>query len=407
MKINKFLPFAFVYFFINAVGLPFGWSWIAMLAPFFYVWILLKRKQEVLLPFFIILLPFIFVHTVITGVDLNVYAISLLNFTTVYIFCQAFYTFLKVCNDPETIFQKILILNFIFCLIGIVFYFTPWVDIFWISQHLTTGIDDYRRFKLFTYEPSIYATIFIPILFFYVLQFFLRQNRIGNVRLFVMLILPLALSFSMGVIAGALLAIAITILMYRRLVIKRRVVNTIINAGVFAFSALFILVFFFRNNTLFIRLVNMFTGTDTSTKGRTEDSFILARKMLDEKNEWWGIGAGQVKLIGHDIVAGYYLYAKDFTATIPNAMAETLALFGWWGVIVRITIEIFLFFFTKVWTNYYRMMLFIFMFSYQLAGSFFTNMAEYVIWILAFTNVFRQFDVKSNKNSRPLPAFNH
>lgn len=42
-------------------------------------------------------------------------------------------------------------------------------------------------------------------------------------------------------------------------------------------------------------------------------------------------------------------------------------------------------------------MLFIFMFIYQFVGSFATNLAEYVIWILAFTNVFRQFDVKANK----------
>jgi hypothetical protein len=37
------------------------------------------------------------------------------------------------------------------------------------------------------------------------------------------------------------------------------------------------------------------------------------------------------------------------------------------------------------------------MFVYQFVGSFATNLAEFVIWILAFTNVFRQFDVKIYK----------
>ncbi|MBC7536218.1 MAG: hypothetical protein H7258_11050, partial [Ferruginibacter sp.] len=53
----------------------------------------------------------------------------------------------------------------------------------------------------------------------------------------------------------------------------------------------------------------------------------------------------------------------------------------------------FLFFYTKVWTNYFRLLLFIFIFIYQFTGSFVTNIAEYVIWILAFTNVFVEFDV--------------
>ena len=83
----------------------------------------------------------------------------------------------------------------------------------------------------------------------------------------------------------------------------------------------------------------------------------------------------------------------DITVTIPNAAAETLTIFGWIGFILRITVEIFFFFFTKVWSNYYRLLLFSFIFIYQFTGSFITNIAEYVIWILAFTNVFHQFDV--------------
>ncbi len=397
MKLNKYLPIAFIYFFINSVGLPFGLMWTALLAPLFYVWVVLHRKQEILWPFLILLLPFIFVHTVITGVELKSYLVSLFNITLIYIFCQAFYTFLKACNDPEVIFRKILVVNFIFCLIGIIFYFTPWDNIFWISQYLTSGISNYRRFKLFTYEASIYATLFIPLLFFYLLQYFLAQNKIGTARLFLMLLLPLVLSFSIGVIGVALLATFVTILFSRQLIVKRRVVNTFINVGAFTVLTMFILVFFFRNNTLFVRLTNIFTGHDSSTRGRVEDSYILAGKMVDEKSEWWGIGFGQIKLMGHDIVKEYYRYIHEFTATIPSAMAETFALLGWSGVIVRLFIEIFLFFYTRVWTNYYRIMLFLFMFVYQFAGSFFTNLAEYVIWILAFTNVFRQFDAKPNR----------
>jgi hypothetical protein len=92
--------------------------------------------------------------------------------------------------------------------------------------------------------------------------------------------------------------------------------------------------------------------------------------MLSEKNEYWGIGLGQLKILGHDIVNDYYLYNKEFVATIPNATAETLAVFGWTGLILKLLIEISLFFYTKVWTNYYRLMLFFFMFVTSLRGVF-------------------------------------
>ncbi|HSU27762.1 MAG TPA: hypothetical protein VLJ68_05230, partial [Chitinophagaceae bacterium] len=92
----------------------------------------------------------------------------------------------------------------------------------------------------------------------------------------------------------------------------------------------------------------------------------------------------------------YYLYAPWHAVTIPNTVAETFVIFGWAGILLRFGLEIFLFFYTKVWTNYFRLLLFIFIFIFQFAGSFITNIAEYMIWILAFTNVFKQFDVKNH-----------
>jgi len=68
---------------------------------------------------------------------------------------------------------------------------------------------------------------------------------------------------------------------------------------------------------------------------------------------------------------------------------------------LRLIIEIALFFHTKVWRNYYRLLLFFFVFIYQFTGSFITNVAEYVIWILAFTNIFHQFDVKRQSPELP------
>src|SRR5712671_4347671 len=124
MKINKFFPFAFIFFFLNSAGLPLGLTYMALLSPFFYWWVVTTRKQEILLPFLSVLLPFIVIQ-IINGVETKSYVISFLNLITVYVFCQVFYTFLKTCQDIESIFRKLLVINFIFCLIAIPVYFTP------------------------------------------------------------------------------------------------------------------------------------------------------------------------------------------------------------------------------------------------------------------------------------------
>jgi hypothetical protein len=395
MKVNKYFPFAFVYFFINSLALPFGITYTAILAPFFYTWILLKRKKEVVLPFITILAPFILVQVLYVDVVRKTYFYSLLNLVLVYIFCQAVYTFLKVCIDIEKIFRQLLIINFILCLLAIILYFTPYYQIVWIEQNLTEGISDFRRLKLFTYEASYYATLFVPLFCFYMLQYFFRQNTIKGWLLLLMIFLPYFLSFSFGVIGAILVAGLITYsLHFRALTRKRRVLNGLIFSSGFSLLVASIIYFFFRNNFFVLRVVNIFTGRDSSSRARTADAYLLGKKLLQKENEYWGIGLGQIKIVGADILRDYYLYSKEFVATIPNAVAETFTLFGWTGLVLRIFVEIFFFFHTKVWTNYYRLWLFLFIFIFQFIGSFITNIAEYVIWILAFTNVFRQFDVQ-------------
>lgn len=397
MKINKYFPFAFVYFFVNSLGLPFGLTYTAILAPFFYWWVTITRKREILLPFFAVLLLFAIIHMT-NGAELKSYVISFFNLVTVYVFCQAVYTFLKKSYNLEIIIWRIFIINFILCLIAIPVYFTSFRNLLWIQQYLTEGVDNFLRLKLFTYEASYYATLFTPLFFFYSLQVVFKQNKVRVWALLPMLFLPYMLSFSIGVISSVLIAIIVTYFFYFKRLTRKKRVLTIISSGavltVFLFGLLFIL---FPDNPLFVRIENIFSGTDSSGRGRTFEAFILAKKMLAEKSYAWGIGLGQIKILGSEIIRDYYLYPMDYTIfAIPNAAAETLTIFGWVGLFIRIFIEIFLFFYTRVWTNYYRFLLFLFIFLYQFTGSFITNIAEYVIWILAFTNAFPQFDVWKN-----------
>lgn len=405
MTVNRYFIFAFIYFFINSLALPFGLTYTSLLAPFFYIWVIMVRRKEVLLPFIATLVPFITFHILFADVDLGSYLVSFLNLLLVYVFCQAVYTFLLVCRDIEKIFRWVLVINFILCVVAIPLYFTPCFPVFWDEQILTEGVGRLRRLRLLTYEPSYYSFLFVPVFSFFLLQYFFKQNTIRSAWLLLMLFLPYLLSFSIGVIGALGLSLLFTwIIYFRRLTSKRRIANAIITTGVSLASVMFVLIMFFRSNLLFTRIRNVVTGRDTSGRGRTNEAFILAGKILNQGSEFWGIGLGQIKIMGDNIIRDYYLYNMDIVVTLPNAAAETLAIFGWVGLTLRIVIELFFFFYTRVWTNYYRLLLFLFMFIYQFTGSFITNAAEYVIWILAFTNVFPQFDIKRESNDVPATA---
>ena len=403
MRVNKYLPFAFLYFFINAVALPFGLTYTALLAPVFYVWVVVRKKKEIVLPFITVLAPFIVVQVLYVGVVRKVYFYSLINLVLVYIFCQAVYTFLTRCTDVEKIFRWLLIVNFIFCLVAIGLYFTPYYEIMWIEQNLTQGIKEFRRMKLFTYEASHYATLMVPLFCFYLLQYLFKQNVIKGWLLIPMIFLPFVLSMSFGVIACLVVSGMITYFLYfSRLTRLRRVFNAVLFTGAIVLVGAFVIYFLFSDSFFALRFANVLNGQDSSGKGRAYDAYILAHQLVQMKNPYWGVGLGQIKIIGADVIGSYYLYNQEFIATIPNAVAETLAVFGWIGLALRFFIEFFFFFHTKVWTNYYRLWLFLFIFLFQFIGSFITNIAEYVIWILAFTEGFRQFAVPRSRSRLPL-----
>ena len=393
MRINKYFPVAFIYFFINSLGLPFGLTYTALLSPILYIWVIATRRQEVLWPFLLVVTPIMLIHLTI-GVDTKSYFISLLNMTLVYIFCQAVYTFFIRCQHSEEIFNVLLIINFICCLVAILLFFTPYDHILWMKQFLTTGVHDFRRLSMLTYEPSYYALLFTPLFFYFLLQLVFSRNIINSWLLLGMILLPLMLSFSLGVISAIIMAIAIIFIVgFKTFIRNKRVMKLLGFALLIGVTALFISLVFFPDNIIFVRIANVISGKDPSGKGRTFEAFWLADQLLAKKSYWWGIGPGQIKILGFDLIRDYYGYGYNTTrVAIPNAAAETLAIFGWVGFMVRILAECFFFIYTRVWRNYFRLLLFIFIFIYQFTGSFITNVAEYVIWIMAFAPVFKEFD---------------
>ena len=401
MKIDKKYPFAVIYFFFNSVGLPFGLLYTILFTPVFYLWLITKHKKNIIFKFLIVALPFVINH-LIHGVDLYNYVRSLILFFSVYIFCLTFLTWIREETRLKFFFKKLLNFNFFMVAIAIFFVFTPLKDVFWGVWSIETGnyiIDSLPRLKMLTYEPSYYSTLLVPIAAFYITAFILKQNEKDSFTIAIKVLLPLVLSFSMGVIGGLIVAVALLFLtnLTTLLTSKRILTSFLLVAGGFVLTFIFLLLLF-PENPFFVRLHAIIAGGDGSANGRTFEAFHLAHVIAKEKSIWWGVGPGQLKIIGDPIIKEFYKYPPDYgQVSIPSAFPETIALFGYIGAAVRLFIEIYLYFKTKVYSNYYRSLLFFYIFIYQFTGSFTTNIAEYVIWILAFTNVFPEFDKKNYK----------
>lgn len=396
MKINKYYPFAFIYFFVNIIGLPLGILYTTLLTPLFYTWLVFIRKKWVLLVFFAVLLPFTLIH-LLNGVNLLAYVKSVTLLLTVYIFCYAAYCLFNRYRGWNKLFIRLLWANFALTLLALILILTPFKHFLWTFQGIADNLTNIPRLRMLTYEPSYYSTLLVPLYFYFFLKVFFRLNQTHLVH-YLMICIPLILSFSMGVLSCITIATVLFILIYapKIFIWKKRFYLLV---AVVSFTVLLIvgLLLFYPNNPLFVRIDNILAGADTSGNGRTYEAFYLAYKIAHLKSTWWGIGLGQIKIIGDPVIRNFYHYPESYkVVSIPCGMAETLAIFGLLGSFFRLVIAGYLLFKTNVFSNYYCTLLFFFVFIYQFTGSYITNIAEYTIWILAFNSLsFPEF-TKSN-----------
>jgi hypothetical protein len=396
--INKFLPVALLYFFFNGFLLPQGLLYTSLLAPFFLYWNLNKGTLKNLLIFLVVAIPFVLAH-LINGVVFEYYIRSFILFFSIYIFLLALRHFLYQCHTLRTIYRVLILVNIVFALIAVIILLThsSLAGKLWYTNAITNGVVT-TRLQLLTYEPSYYSTLMVPIAAYYYLK--MITLKLPNPATTAVLIsVPLLLSLSFGVIIGLAMALALTLLYGWKHFFLNKNLPIYIIAGTFVLCLVIAIAFlFFPHNVFVVRLTNVFGGSDTSFKGRTSDSFYLAWKIAEQKSVWFGCGFGQTKVLALDLFKEFYHY-EGFTVDsvgIPNAVGDTLATLGILGIVIRFSLQVYFFFKTRVYSNYYRLMLFLFIFIYQFQGSFITNTAEYVIWVMAFTpGIFEEFDRKN------------
>ncbi|HXD78155.1 MAG TPA: hypothetical protein VN616_10135 [Puia sp.] len=393
LSFNKYLPVVLLYFFFNGFLLPIGLLYTTLLTPLFLIWLARFPSFRYLWLFPAFFIPFLIAH-VAGGADPDSYTRSSLLLFTVFVFAVTVYQFLLDCKSLRTLFRTLLLLNAGFVLFALLTYpIAPLRHLFWYDNQITPGAYAVRL-KLLTYEPSYYATLMVPFaLYYYLKMTVLRLPEPGVTFLFVTI--PFLLSLSFGGILGLALALIFTLLAGYPYFFSRTVSLYLLLTGAALVAAVAVFFVVFPHNFIVIRFSNILSGHDTSFKGRTYDAFFLGWHIAGMKSYLFGCGPGQFRQLGLELFRQYYTLpnATPDQVAIPNSLGDTLAAFGLLGVGLRLFIEVFFFFRTKVWRNYYRLSLFLFIFIYQFTGSFLTNIAEYVIWIMAFhPALFPEFD---------------
>ncbi|MBS1599284.1 MAG: O-antigen ligase family protein [Bacteroidetes bacterium] len=393
IRFNKYYPIAFLYFFLNGFLLPLGLLYTTLLTPIFLYWLLKFPSFKYVYVFVIVLLPYAIIHF-INGVNFYYYLRSSLLLFAVYVFALAVFQFLEECKTLRTIYKAIILVNIVLVAFALLALASPFLrNIFWYANEITPGVKT-LRLQLLTYEPSYYAVLFAPIALYYYLKMFILKLHNAAI-IFFLVTIPILLSLSFGGIFGLVLSLLFTLIWGYNRFFDKRVTFYLLFLGVIAVIAIPVILIIFQDSVFVIRMTNVFTGHDTSFKGRTFDSFYLGWKIASQKSIWFGCGPGQVKDLSLAIFKKFYGRSNFTTAglVIPNVLGDTLAAFGLVGLIGRFGIEIYFFFKTKVYENYYRLGLFLFIFIYQFTGSYITNIAEYLIWIFAFhQGIFEEFD---------------
>jgi hypothetical protein len=394
-----YLPVAVIYFFLNCLFLPEGLQYTTLLTPFFFWWTIKNNLVKPYFVFIVITSIYAIIHFKL-GVQPYYYLRSWFLAFCSFTFAITLHNYLKKDDAPEGLLTKIGLCNiFLVPLALAALLFHPLNEYFWYYKPISPGIQSFPRLKMFTYEASYYSLLFMPVFLFFILKVMFGK-RVNPLLALAVVIIPLALSLSFGVILVTAITLILILVFHARLILNSKKKRQWF-AFLFTISglALVLILLVFPDNPIAQRCFNVINYKDTSIQGRTTDAFFLAGMMIKEKSRLFGIGFGQIKVVGHDLIINYYKYNYDTqphtVVRIPNTLAETLAMFGAVGLFLQLTLQIVLFFKTKTYSNVYRLAIFIFIFIYQFTGSFFLNIAELTLWVIAFTPSFPQFNMNN------------
>lgn len=374
------IPYFVLFEIFNFALLPEGLLYTTILCPLLFLFLYRLKRLKTLLFLVVLIFPFVLAHFFLNDLRLLDYFQSSFLMISVYIAVLTAVTLLRIHKDPARIFATIILLTVCFTGLAIILKAAGVGTLLWSEGTVTKGAEITTRLRLLTYEPSFLATLLVPFMGYGIGVLALKRN-FYNVLLFLGALTPFMLSGSMGVISTFIFSVCLTTIIFARKVFSSPL--TILSGLVACSLAIGVLS---TENPVSYRIGNVIDGSDSSGRNRTLESPIVAYKIADSTSLYFGAGLGQPKHL-----AAYFFdeFWPGLDRTrLTNSVADTLATFGILGVCIRLTIEMVLFFSTKVHRSFFRTLLFFHAFFYQFTGSFLTNVAEYFIWALAFTPVF-------------------
>lgn len=392
IKIHIPLVVIFVYVFFNSAGLPHGLLYTVVFTPFLYIWLLLNGKTFLITKFFLVFFPFLLVQLLLNDIDIFYYIRSYMLFLGMYITIYSLSMSLDKIKLKESLFITIIKFNFYLFIFSFLIRYSSFSSYMWVDNVITAYTDSIARLKMFTYEPSYYSTVLVPFVVFAFSRFIYNIN-FKTFFLLMLILIPLLFSYSMGVLGALVLSILISSSVYfRDFIFRKKSLFLLITV-----LAIMLLILF-TENMISTRVYNILNGADTSGSNRIFESTIVGFRIADMTNLWFGSGFGQAKIFAVDLFEEFWPGLGINRLT--NTVADTLATFGVIGLVLRFLLELLLFFYTKVFNSYYRLILFLFIFIYQFTGSYLMNLAEYFIWLLAFKPVIEEPKWKLKRNQR-------
>lgn len=382
-----------LFVFFNSVALPHGLLYTTLLTPFFVFWLWRKRVYKYLLWFPVVSVLLWLVHSN-APIDSAAYLKSSALYFATFIFSVAAWKWLKDNTHMDWYFKQILVLNTILLPIAVVAFAHPFTrNWFWYMVPFSGDMPTIPRLRMLTYEASYYSLLLAPLVLYYLAQAAFGKGRRTLLPL-ALVVIPLLLSFSLGVMASLAIACLGVLMWYLMPLAKRK--RTYLHLFFALGGLLFVLLALYAvwpDNPLYTRLGNVLSHNDSSARGRTYEAFYLAGKLIWDYSVWFGVGPGQVKVLGHKLFSSFYQIttSNPYVAAIPNASAETLAVYGLTGFVVRLGFQLWAFVKFKVYRNLFSLGLFLFVFIYQFTGSYITSPLEYVLWLLAVLPLFPQF----------------
>jgi len=377
-RISKTYLLLVLFVFFNTAGLPHGLYYTTLLSPALYVYLIKHGHHYILSKFFLPIIVLSVIHFASNEIQPVDYAQTAALYFFIYLTIYYLKVLLQKEQDLNSVFASVIRINFVLTILALFVLYTDMANMLWMTKVISKGFTEMSRLKMFVYEPSYYSTLMAPFFVYAFVQYTAVASVQSAIRL-LLIVIPLFLSFSLGVLTALTVASVVGMFYFSRRIFAKPIMLFLAFLFVIGF-----IVILNTDNLLTARFANVLSGDDSSGNHRVFESTLVGYYIAQSTDLWFGSGFGQTKYFAPVFFDQFHVNVE--LDRLTNSVANTLAASGIIGILIRFSVEFILFFRTRVHASLFRLILFIHMFIYQFTGSFLTNLAEYFIWMLAFSS---------------------